>query len=121
MRGFAIAHKQKAKQTMKLEGTWHITEMDMWDEDYFNMDVQAYITINGQGSGDFQFGLVSGSMDGDIISGGPVERIEFTWEGNDESDAAFGSGWISLKTESTVEGMIKIHEGDRSTFTAERA
>ena len=27
-------------------GIWHIYEMEMWDADYFNMEVQAYITIN---------------------------------------------------------------------------
>ena len=32
------------KNTFK--GTWHITEMSEWDEDYFNMEVQAFIKIN---------------------------------------------------------------------------
>lgn len=31
--------------TMDFVGTWHIYEMEMWDEDYFNMEVQAYITM----------------------------------------------------------------------------
>jgi hypothetical protein len=26
-------------------GTWHIYEMSEWDEDYFNMETQAYIEI----------------------------------------------------------------------------
>ena len=30
---------------MKFEGTWHITAMENWDEDYFNMEVQAYIEV----------------------------------------------------------------------------
>jgi hypothetical protein len=28
-----------------LIGLWHIYEMEMWDEDYFNMEVQTYIEI----------------------------------------------------------------------------
>ena len=40
---------------MEFEGTWHIYEMEMWDEDYFNMEVQAYIDINKKGLGNFQF------------------------------------------------------------------
>jgi len=24
-------------------GTWYIHEMDLWEEDYFNMEVQAYV------------------------------------------------------------------------------
>ena len=45
---------------MKFDGVWHIKEMENWDEDYFNMEVQAYIEIDERGSGDFQFGLVTG-------------------------------------------------------------
>lgn len=30
---------------MKYTGTWHIYEMEQWDESYFNMEVQAYIEI----------------------------------------------------------------------------
>jgi hypothetical protein len=52
---------------MKFEGIWHITEMENWDEDYFNMEVQAYIEIDERGSGDFQFGLVTGAIDGEIV------------------------------------------------------
>ncbi len=26
-------------------GLWHIFEMQAWDEDYFNMEVQAFIEI----------------------------------------------------------------------------
>ena len=45
---------------MKFEGTWHINDMENWDEDYFNMDGQAYVEIDKRGSGNFQFGLVTG-------------------------------------------------------------
>jgi hypothetical protein len=106
---------------MKFEGTWHITDMENWDEDYFNMEVQAYIKIDKRGSGDFQFGLVAGQIDGEIVNDQSGEKLEFTWEGNDESDEAFGSGWLKLKDKNTLEGKIKFHQGDSSLFTAERA
>ena len=48
-------------------GTWYIYEMEMWDEDYFNMEVQAYIKIVSNSCGDFQFGLVSGEIDGKVV------------------------------------------------------
>lgn len=47
-------------------GLWHITEMEMWDADYFNMETQAYLQINVNGLGDFQFGLVTGQIDGEV-------------------------------------------------------
>ena len=36
----------KKKSTAKFVGLWHITEMEMWDADYFNMERQAYLEIN---------------------------------------------------------------------------
>ncbi len=55
-------------------GTWHILEMEMWDEDYFNMEVQAFIHIGPNRMGNFQFGLVPGALDGEVLptSGGSV-------------------------------------------------
>lgn len=44
-------------------GTWHIYAMEMWDESYFNMEVQAFIAVRPENLGSFQFGLVSGGLD----------------------------------------------------------
>ena len=30
---------------MKFKGRWLIYEMEMWDEDYFNEEVQAYMSL----------------------------------------------------------------------------
>ena len=106
---------------IKFEGTWHIYEMEAWDEDYFNMEVQAYIQINEKRLGDFQFGLVNGYLDGKVIEYGGEERFEFTWEGQDENDPVSGSGWLKFKGENNLEGRIKIHLGDGSMFWAKRA
>ena len=105
---------------MQYEGIWHITEMDKWDEDYFNMEVQAYIRVGSNGIGDFQFGLVSGGIDGEIVKMGNAERFEFTWEGQDENDPALGSGWLKLSGDDKVKGRIKLHLGDSSGFLAVR-
>ena len=102
-------------------GTWHITDMEMWDEDYFNMETQAYIQIGDDGLGDFQFGLVTGSIDGYIEEVGTDLRFTFTWEGRGEMDPMSGSGWLRLTEENQAEGMIDIHRGDRSRFQARRA
>ena len=102
---------------MKYEGTWHITEMETWGDDYLNMEVQAYIRIRRDGGGDFQFGLVSGQIDGEVVG----DRFEFTWDGNDECDEASGSGWLEMESRNKLEGKIKIHHGDSSTLAAERA
>jgi hypothetical protein len=106
---------------MRYEGVWHIIEMDMWDEDYFNMDGQAFIQIGSNGIGNFQFGLVSGGIDGEVVKTGNLERFEFTWEGQDECDPALGSGWLKLSGENRLKGRIKFHLGDNSEFVAVRA
>jgi hypothetical protein len=106
---------------MKFAGRWLITEMSDFDEDYLNMEVQAYVELDESGSGDFQFGLVSGQIDGEIVKNMSGEKIEFTWDGNDEMDDAAGSGWLKLKDKNTLEGKIKFHQGDSSLFLASRA
>jgi hypothetical protein len=105
---------------MKFAGTWFITEMEMWDADYFNMEVQAYLQIDSNGIGDFQFGLVSAGLDGEVVKFGSTERFEFTWEGVDEMDPVSGSGWMKMSKPDQVEGRLKIHLGDGSTFSAVR-
>jgi hypothetical protein len=106
---------------MKYEGVWHIVEMDMWDEDYCNMEGQAFIQVSSNGIGNFQFGLVSGGIDGEVVKTGNVERFEFTWEGQDECDPALGSGWLKFSGVNKLKGRIKFHLGDSSEFVAVRA
>jgi hypothetical protein len=101
-------------------GSWHIQEMDNWDEDFFNCETQAYFEIQPNGIGDFQFGLVSGNLDGQLESINGSIRFAFTWEGVDELDPVFGRGWIELCDEDHIEGDIVFHLGDRSGFLAER-
>ena len=109
---------------MDFLGTWHIYEMVLWDEDYFNMEVQAYIEIESNNRGDFQFGLVTGGLSGRVVDDVDLEgkkRFEFTWSGNDECDPASGSGWVRVKSPNILEGEFRIHDGDDSTFLAKRA
>jgi hypothetical protein len=80
---------------MKFAGTWIITQMEMRDPDYFNLEVQAYLRIGAEGVGDFQFGLVARGLDGEVVRLGNTERFESTWEGTDELGPVSGGGWLS--------------------------
>jgi hypothetical protein len=61
----AVLHRYKRPESNhSLIGMWHIYKMENWDEDYFNIEVQAYIEITPENIGEFQFGLVSSSLDG---------------------------------------------------------
>lgn len=103
-----------------LVGRWHIYEMSGWDEDYFNMETQAYVQIESNNSGKFQFGLVIGYLDGYIEKLENKERFVFAWEGQDEMDEVTGTGWLELNSDKKVEGVINIHLGDRSSFKAKK-
>lgn len=115
-----VAKYEEPKADHEFIGTWHIYEMELWDEDYFNMEVQAYIEVRSDNLGNFQFGLVSGYLDGYIEVGFGKEHFVFTWEGQDEMDPMTGSGWMELKDKNEVVGLIKLHLGDRSGFSARR-
>ena len=97
-------------------GTWHITKMSEWDSEYCNMEVQAYIRIKKNELGEFQFGLVSGNIDGKKSG----DTFEFTWDGSDECDDASGSGWMKIKDDGiegggTLGGAINDEKGKGST------
>lgn len=109
------------KKNGEFAGTWYIYEMEQWDENDFNMEIQAYVRIGRDGMGEFQFGLVSGQIDGAIVKDNDGERFEFTWEGVDEMDSVSGSGWLRLEDRKTIEGRIRFHLGDSSWFLAKRA
>jgi hypothetical protein len=102
-------------------GTWHIHEMSVWDADYLNLEVQAYVEVRPDNLGHFQFGLVSGQIDGYLDGSGEDQRFVFTWEGGDDTNPASGGGWMRLSGPGEIEGVIKLHLGDRSTFAARKA
>ncbi len=102
---------------MSLFGTWHIYEMETWDEDYFNEEVQAYINIKRDQCGEFQFGYVTGYFEGELES---KKRLVFSFEGEDENDPCSGRGYIELVDENKAKGKFYIHQGDSSEFSAKR-
>lgn len=113
--------QERKVKSMDFIGIWHICEMQLWDKDYFNMEVQAYIKIEPTNRGRFQFGVVYGDIDGKIVDYADGKRFEFTWEGNDECNSASGSGWARIKEKDVLEGEFRFHRGDSSTFLARRA
>jgi len=117
--GEKLSYKWRMKG-MQYSGKWPIAEMELWDSEYLDMEVEAYIEIEPTGSGEFQFGLVSGQIDGEVVKDGKDRRFEFTWDGNDENDLASGSGWLKLKDKNSVDGRVKFHQGDSSSLVAKR-
>ena len=46
--------------------------------------------------------------------------FEFSWEGNDEGDAASSRGWATLSDDGALSGRLFFHMGDDSSFIAIR-
>ena len=109
---------KKAKKAVV--GNWRITGMEVWDADYFDMEVPAHITIRDDLTGEFQFGLVQGDLDARVSVTDSVTRLEFSWSGFDENDPMSGRGWMEV-TDDQEQGQIFIHLRDDSAFTAVRA
>ena len=113
---------KKAKPPNPFTGRWHIASMSEWDEGYFNEEVQAFIEFEESGTGNFQFGYVSGYMDWRPGTRDGQPAVEWTWEGGDGADGTplTGRGWAKLENDH-LHGMIFIHLGDESDFVAKRA
>ena len=54
---------KRARAEHPFVGLWHITSMEVWDNDHVNMERQAFVEINSDNLGSFQFGLVRGELD----------------------------------------------------------
>jgi hypothetical protein len=97
-----------------------IVSMSAWDEDYFNEEVQAFIEFEDEMMGRFQFGAVRGFIDCRYDTRGGLPAVEFSWEGQNDSDPGCGRGWGVLR-DGGIEGRLFFHTGDDSWFKASRA
>jgi len=100
-------------------GKWRITEMEMWDQEYIDQITKGHFTFEKEGIGHFQFGLVEGDLDYRIETFNDLERLEFSWQGQDENDPELGRGHVILKQD-IIEGRIYFHMSDDSWFKATR-
>lgn len=100
-------------------GSWRITEMELWDQDAVDLLGPGHFTFTDHRFGHFCFGAVQGDMDCRVedYDGGPV--VEFSWVSRDDRHPKSGRGWATIE-EDVLTGVIYIHRGDESEFTAKR-
>ncbi len=113
----AANKKNKRPTRNPFRGRWRITWMDQWNQDFVDEEVEGFFEFARDGFGEFQFGLVRGEIDFRLGTRDNKPCIEFSWEGDDEMDAAQGRGWALLNG-GELEGMIFFHRGDESAFRA---
>jgi hypothetical protein len=76
------------------------------------------IHIGSDGIGRFQFGLVSGDIDGRVEQCGNAPRFEFSWSGQEENDPVCGRAVIE---NGELNGRIYLHLADDSAFRATKS
>ena len=101
-------------------GKWRIVEMELWDQEFIDMETNGYFLFEEDNLGSFQFGLVQGRIDYRIETTGKIKRLEFSWEGQDEDNEALGRGWAIMNGDD-LEGRFYFHLGDDSSFKAKRS
>ncbi len=105
------------KQMKHFAGKWRIAEMEVWDQEYIDMEVPGFIRIGSDGTGQFQFGLVSGDIDGRVAQCSNTPRFEFSWSGQEEEDPVCGRGWAVVEN-GKLRGRICLHLAEDSAFRA---
>jgi hypothetical protein len=105
------------KQIKPFTGKWRIVEMEAWDQDYVDMEVPGFISIDSAGTGQFQFGLVSGDIDGRVEPCDNAPSFDFSWSGQEVYDPFCGRGWAIIEN-GELNGRIYLHLSDDSAFRA---
>lgn len=105
---------------MALTGLWRIVDMDLWDRDAVDLVEPGFVEFAGDGTGQFGFVAVRGSIDCHGTGRDNHTHVEFTWDGSDEGDPVSGRGWAVLVDDTTLEGHLYFHLGDDSGFRAKR-
>jgi len=118
-------HAKKGMQVQSLAkkllvGKWRIIEMTDFNQKDVDMEVKAYLAVERNESGAFQFLLVRGDICGEFSQTPDGSLFDFTWEGNDECDEAAGDGWIRSLDGKNAEGAIRFHCGDTHQFKAKK-
>ena len=101
----------------KFIGRYRITEMELWDKDYIDMEVPGYIEFHKNGTADFQFGLVEGGGDYEYSKDG--KYVDFRFEGNDECDESSGEFELEINGDK-ITCTVSFDRGDESEITAIR-
>jgi hypothetical protein len=99
-------------------GRWRIVEMELWDQEFIDLDGPGHITFARNGRGEMHFGAVNLTLDWRRNTKG--NRLDFTFDGFDEGDEVSGRGWAELDG-GKLTGRIAFHLGDESGFEAQKA
>lgn len=99
-----------------MKGKWCIADMPGHASDVPDIMDPAYVLFDGTSSREFAFGCVIGTID--AVGDAQASSVEFSWNGNDEMDAACGEGWAEIRLDGSAKGQILFLSRDNADFTA---
>ena len=100
-------------------GEWRIVDMEQWDREDLDLLGPACLTLDRRGHGTMRFVAIEAGVDYRPGVRDGLPAVEFSFDGNDESDRISGRGWAVL-TAGTLRGRVFLHDGDESAFSATR-
>jgi len=100
-------------------GTWRISDMELWDQEFVDLIEPGHFTITTDGTGALLFGAVDVVIDCRVEAMNGTERLEFSFAGGDEGEFVCGRGWANVSGPH-MKGKIYFHRGDVSAFVAEK-
>src|SRR5688572_301242 len=96
--------------------------MEVWAPEYVDLVVPGFIEFTYVDDfliGMFHFGTVSGELDCALRDVDGEKCVEWSWEGQYNTNPGLGRGWARL-VDGDLVGRIFIHRGDNSAFRAKR-
>ncbi|MBL4846493.1 MAG: hypothetical protein JKY65_13280 [Planctomycetes bacterium] len=97
--------------------------MEVWGQEYVNAEGQAHIKFEGRGTlASMHFGYINGWLDCREVVRDGRPAVEWSWNGHDYGggDDVGGRGWAVLRDDGGLSGRIFLHQGDDSSFEADR-
>ena len=107
----------RSAKSNPFSGRWRIVEMELWAQDYVDLEGPGHITFEKGQHGSFHFGAVRAWIDSRIAKSFDNPRIEFSFAGDNDRDPTCGRGWATLVGEE-LHGRLLFHMGDESSFRA---
>ena len=110
---------KNSKQPNPFTGRWRIVSMEQSELNFVDEEEEGYIEFDDKDRGSFHFGYVHGNMDCQLTTRDGLPAVEWSWDGNDEMNAAQGRGWAVIKNDE-LDGMIFFRGADSSGFVAKK-
>lgn len=100
-------------------GNWRIVETELWDIEDLDLVTPATLSLDRNHEGRIAFIAVEAQLDYRVAVRDGLPAIEFSFHGSDEGDETMGRGWAVLEG-NRLRGRLFFHQGDDSSFMAER-